>query len=198
MKTRTEDLYLLVIDEIKTLKNEINPSTIMTDFERATINAISLSFPNSKNRECLFHVKKSIHKHLQQCEGLQQKYANESEFALEMKKLAFLAFVPENDIIAAFEALGKSQYFKENEDLIQSLLHYFEDTWIGRIRAKQNRTRPMFALNLWNCFECAINDLPKSNKSVEGWHNSFPSLLGANEYYEQFHAKNQVYCIQRF
>jgi hypothetical protein len=35
-------------------------------------------------------------------------------------------------------------------------------------------------LALWNQYLGTLEDLPKTNNSVEGWHNSFSSLLSAN------------------
>eukprot|EP00102_Acyrthosiphon_pisum_P016308 XP_008187224.1 PREDICTED: uncharacterized protein LOC103310507 [Acyrthosiphon pisum] len=33
---------------------------------------------------------------------------------------------------------------------------------------------------MWNCYESVIQDLPRTNNSVEGWHHAFNAALGAN------------------
>ncbi|XP_060843699.1 uncharacterized protein LOC132923758 [Rhopalosiphum padi] len=33
---------------------------------------------------------------------------------------------------------------------------------------------------MWNCYDSVIQDLPRTNNSVEGWHHAFNAALGAN------------------
>jgi hypothetical protein len=180
MANRTEASYVKVLNELKNLQANLNPSSIMTDFEKASINAFKITFPNASNRGCFFHFCQCIYKKLQQCNGLKKKYAQDSEFAMQIRKLAALAYVPETDVITSFENLIESQYYAENEELIQPLLDYFEDTWIGRFNRRHVRRPPAYALNIWNCYEATLNDLPRTNNSVEGWHNNFSCLLAAD------------------
>ena len=35
------------------------------------------------------------------------------------------------------------------------------------------RGYPKFCLQLWNMYERVMQDLPRSNNSVEGWHHAF-------------------------
>ena len=61
--------------------------------------------------------------------------------------LAALAFVPEPDVIIAFEA--------ESEDFPldgQAVIDYFEDIYIGRRRTGGHRRVPLFDLGLWNMY----------------------------------------------
>ncbi|XP_060868983.1 uncharacterized protein LOC132943868 [Metopolophium dirhodum] len=60
------------------------------------------------------------------------------------------------------------------------MINYFEDTWIGRPNRRNGRRPPMFSVNMWNCYESVIQDLPRTNNSVEGWHHAFNAALGAN------------------
>ena len=73
-----------------------------------------------------------------------------------------------------------STFFAENESTLQELVNYFEDTWIGRPTRKGGRSQQLFEHSLWNCNDAVINDLPRTNNSVEGWHRGFSELLGAN------------------
>lgn len=82
-------------------------------------------------------------------------------------------------VIRTFEELTQSPFFVQNEELLRPLVDYFEDTWIGRPRGG-NRRPPKFRLQLWNCYNGTIEDLPKTNNSVEGWHRAFSSLLASN------------------
>ncbi|CAF1111966.1 unnamed protein product [Adineta ricciae] len=35
------------------------------------------------------------------------------------------------------------------------------------------RTKPQFSIQLWNVHDRLISNLPRSNNSIEGWHNAF-------------------------
>lgn len=94
--------------------------------------------------------------------------------------MAALAFVPISNVVESFEELVDSPYFSEHNDLIQPIVDYFEDTWIGRPGRRNQRRNPIFPHSLWNCYEATLEDLPKTNNSVEGWHRGFSQLLGAS------------------
>ncbi len=35
------------------------------------------------------------------------------------------------------------------------------------------RKKPQFSIELWNVYDRVISNLPRSNNSIEGWHNAF-------------------------
>jgi len=41
------------------------------------------------------------------------------------------------------------------------------------------RTAAIFPIPLWNVHRQELDELPKTNNNVEGWHRSFSQLLGA-------------------
>ena len=82
--------------------------------------------------------------------------------------LAALAFVPEPDVITAFEAV--SEDFPLDG---QAVIDYFEDTYIGRLRPGGHHRVPLFDLGLWNMYNQTLDDLPRTNNAVEGLHCSF-------------------------
>jgi hypothetical protein len=43
----------------------------------------------------------------------------------------------------------------------------------------KKRRSPRFPIQLWNCYNLVQYDIPKTDNSVEGWHNSFNSTLNA-------------------
>jgi len=85
-----------------------------------------------------------------------------------------LFYIPENDVVSDFETLLESQFYQQ--EILSNLIDYFEDTWIGR----PNRRAPLFSIKTWNCYSMLENDTPRTNNSVEGWHNSFNSMLSAH------------------
>jgi len=92
--------------------------------------------------------------------------------------LCALAFIPVQDVANVFEQLLNSRYFVDNEDVLQPIVDYFEETWIGRtVRRRKN---PMFALEMWNCYNDVVMDFPRTTNAVEGWHHAFNTSLGSH------------------
>ncbi|CAF0977838.1 unnamed protein product [Didymodactylos carnosus] len=42
---------------------------------------------------------------------------------------------------------------------------------------RSGRKRPQFVHQLWNIYERVVDDLPRSNNSVEGWHSAFANRV---------------------
>jgi hypothetical protein len=179
MPNRTEATYRRMLNALKNLNRNLNPQTILTDFELASIKAFRRAFPNSTQRGCFFHLSQCIFRKIQQNQNILDKYSEEPDFALQIRQLACLAFVPIDDVVKSFEELTDSSFFTENSEILNPLINYFEDVWIGRFTRRNQRQNPMFSHSLWNCYESTLQDLPKTNNSVEGWHNSFSSLINA-------------------
>ncbi|KAF0772721.1 Uncharacterized protein FWK35_00014902 [Aphis craccivora] len=83
-----------------------------------------LVFATEKNLDLLT---KSDHWFLES--HMKEKYKTDSEFSLQVRYLSALAFVPENDVIDVFETY-ESTYYTDNEEVLEPLISYFEDTWI--------------------------------------------------------------------
>jgi len=106
-------------------------------------------------------------------------YSEKSTFALQIKQLCALAFVPVHDVVYEFEELIESECYVENEPLFQPILNYFEDTWIGR-PVRRKRKSPIFPFNIWNVYENVLMKRPRTNNAVEGWHHAFNSSIGVH------------------
>ncbi len=110
MPNRRENTYERVFEAIKNLEPSLNPDSIMTDFEKAAINAFTSSFPSSNQRGCFFHFTQCIWRKIQtpECSEIREKYIDDPDFALQIKMLAALAFIPPNDVIRIFDDLVES------------------------------------------------------------------------------------------
>ena len=110
-----------------------------------------------------------------------QRYQDDDEFSLLIRSISALAFVPEEDVEDAFLTMEihiRETYADDaNIDAIDSVLDYFEDTYIGRSRRGRARAQPKFPIGLWNVVSRTEMDLPRTNNNVEGWHNRFSSII---------------------
>ena len=75
---------------------------------------------------CYFQLNENVRKHLQQI-GLQRRHQNDPEFALLLRHIQALAFVPIQHLIEAFKILEEVL-----PDEMLLLLDYFERTYTGR------------------------------------------------------------------
>ena len=81
--------------------NILQPDTIITDFEMAAIQAVGDVFPNASRTGCFFHLTKNIHRRVQGA-GLQERYENDANFALQCRMISALAFTPPANVVTSF------------------------------------------------------------------------------------------------
>ena len=72
-------------------------------------------------------------------------YTSDPEFALPLREILSVAFIPTSDVVTAFDDLMESTFFTESEDIIPDLINYVEDNWIGRPASRGGRSAPLFA-----------------------------------------------------
>ena len=66
------------------------------------------------------------------------------------------------------------------------------------------RKKPLFPIELWNVYDRTVVNLPRSNNSIEGWHNAFakrvtivhPSLSKLTEKIHREQSKFEVDIAQ--
>ena len=132
--------------------------------------AIPNVFPNASVHGCLFHLCKSIFRRVQ-AHGFQQEYLDDDNFRTNIRMIAALAFVPTADIIQLFDVLA--QHCVGNE---QPILDYFENNYTGEFRRGRRRA-PRFPHVLWNIHRRVMQDLPRTNNLLEGWHRQFNDMM---------------------
>ena len=169
---KRQETYERIFEEIQNLAGD--PEDFMIDFERAAKNALETTFPNVDVKGCFFHLAQNVYRQVQS-HGLAEEYQRNAEFALEVRMIPALAFVPTADVIASFELLDD-----ELSDEAQPILQYFEGTYIGRRRLDGTRRNPMFDLAMWNVHERTRNEQPRTNNNLEGWHRRFQADVGGH------------------
>ncbi|CAF3461959.1 unnamed protein product [Rotaria socialis] len=150
-----------IINKIVEFAPTWSPRIIMLAFEKAVANVLSNNFPQVCLSGCYFHLRQSIHRKLQE-QGLQKKSEDDVGFAHGIHKMAALAFINPNDVINAFADVSTHL-----GDDFQSMLDYFEDTYIGRFHANGSRAKPLFNFEYWNVYERTKNHQMRTNSSAE-------------------------------
>ncbi|KAL4126674.1 hypothetical protein QTP88_010883 [Uroleucon formosanum] len=79
----------------------------------------------SRYKGLFFHLCQSIWRHIE-LNGLQSNYSNDSDYALNLRKLAALAYIPENDVVSAYKTLLESQFYQQEIFTAKILLRYFD------------------------------------------------------------------------
>ncbi|XP_076061274.1 uncharacterized protein LOC143037049 [Oratosquilla oratoria] len=102
-----------------------------------------------------------------------QQYQSDSDFALHLKMLPALAFVPTDSVICVFEEPSKAMPADS-----QPVMDYFEDIYIGRPQLRRRRRPATSPIPLWNKYTRAEEELPRTNNSVEGCHRRIQSSIG--------------------
>jgi hypothetical protein len=126
LNSRTESIYTHVLNILKTIRVGLEPKSISLDFENAELNAFKKVFPEIEHRACFFHLQQSVYRKL--CKlNLKQLYETNTEFRLEVNMIPALAFIPTENVAAAFQLLNGLFYV----DHIMELLAYFEKFYVG-------------------------------------------------------------------
>ena len=101
-------------------------------------------------------------------------YEDENEdFSVLMRMMAAVAFVPEVDVSQAFYDVEREVRNTYNQNGIDVILDYFEDTYIGIQRRGRPRDDAIFPIRIWNMYNRTQDDLPRTNNHIEGWHKDF-------------------------
>ena len=153
----------------------------MVDFEEGAIAAVGEVFGRGLCRGCYFHFQKCLWRHIQSLNTLAALYRTDDQFALEMRCLAALAFVPPSDVQQVYWILKQRPTFQRPGQM-QEFLTYFESTWVGKRTTSGTWawTPPQFPISLWNVHDATLNDQHRTNNSVEGWHTRFQTLMGSH------------------
>ena len=151
------------------------PNTILCDFELATTNSASATFPNADISGCFFHLCSNIWKKIQSL-GLQVQYNNDQWFALHLRMIPALAFIPPNNIVDAFERLT-DLIRNQCGDATDGVLDNFEDSYIVGSEETQLELPQIFQFRCGICLIRAHEELPRTNNHIEGWHKKISEHL---------------------
>src|SRR5437763_6656314 len=154
MSSKSEECYRTLFNNLIDFSDEHNidlqPQFILTDFEKAAINATKAEFQEVQNKGCLFHLSQNIYRKVQAL-GLSGQYATDENFSLLIRHIPALAFLPYDEIPAAFDEL-RSNMPPEADEIMEWFEIYYIRSSIRRIlrNGHEVRSAPLFPLSLWS------------------------------------------------
>lgn len=126
---KNEATYREAIGSIKDLAKSVNlnlnPETVMADFENASTNAMSHHFPNVTIKGCWFHFKKAIFAKATKI-GLKQHY-HKTDYREFVNLFGALALVPIEKISDGMETIKS---LMPDDSKCTQLYNYFDNNWI--------------------------------------------------------------------
>lgn len=171
---KTEDTYRRMFTYISAAWSNFRPQNISLDFEAGLINAARTVFPVAALDGCLFHLTQNVKKHLRQL-GLFKRYTEDPDFALLVRMIPAIAFVPPQEIEDAFSELSNIAPVE-----LVPLLDYFEDTYIGRLARNGRRRPPLFPHTLWNVYHRTISGVGRTNNFAEAANRQLQQEFGVD------------------
>ncbi|KII64995.1 hypothetical protein RF11_05972 [Thelohanellus kitauei] len=143
LPNKTQQTYQRMLLEFSKL-GQFHPESILTDFERAMINAAQLVFPNVSQSGCFYHFSQCIYRQVQVLD-LQTDNKVE-EFSLFICMLATITFVSVSYVVDEYDTLIDAEYPVRSEIIVDN----FEDNLIGGPDGRGYRRSPIFS----NGVEC--------------------------------------------
>lgn len=147
---------------------------MLTDFEKAVINAVKSEFLLAQSKGSHFHLAQSVYKQIQR-NNLTSKYGNDQNFSLLIRHIPALAFLSVLEIPVAFDEL-KELLLEEAEPIIK----WFDDNYVrGRHRRTlKNGQIQRWPPEMWSVFENRHLALPRTQNKIEAWHRRWENLVG--------------------
>ncbi|CAG8836736.1 15411_t:CDS:1, partial [Gigaspora margarita] len=165
MSSKSAELYTQLFQDLNDIAAEneftLRPSTIITDFEIAAINAFRDAFPDVTNKGCFFHFAQSGWRKVQES-GLSVQYSTDNHLNLKICQLFALAFLPPADP-AAFDMLKV-----EIPPAARNIVQWFEEYYVyGKVRrvyrnGNVSRNAPLFSPTLWSVFDSVEAGIPRT------------------------------------
>ena len=126
-----------------------NPLSIMTDFEKAAMNAFQCFFPAAETAGCYFHLAQSAWRKIQSL-GLTVQYHQQPEFALRARRYLALAFVPPSEVHHYMAQILTDKV--PRDDGLIDFIKYFQDTYVGQQVNDSVIIPGQFSYMCWNMY----------------------------------------------
>jgi hypothetical protein len=177
LQGKSQPLYEKMLQALKMLVPNANPSTVITDLELAAMNAFRSEFPAARLTTCFFHLTQAVVRKVQKL-GLTGEFQRNPEFNVLVKSLPALSFVPLTDLDATYDELANHMILQYGHlPAVRQLLSYFQRTYVRGEQIGNQRIDPMFPPEIWNHSLDSLDSIPRTTNAVEGYHNSLQSIF---------------------
>ncbi len=194
MTSKSEQLYSSVTSAINTTFPELDPESLMGDFELASRNAMQSAFPQAVLSGCHFHFSQALWKKLQKL-GLVQIYKQDLSIKKHVKLLMALPFLPANLINPMAQTLFSQEFdhlTAQQKSGFRKFHSYIKRFWLetitpekisvfdlsrstnndcesfhSRLKAKIKTHRP----NIWSFLGHLNNIMHDTDLDIERLHN---------------------------
>lgn len=102
-QSKSEDTYEAVLRKIAEIEPQLEPRIVITDFEKAAMNAFIAVF-GSQIHGCHFYFGKCIWRKVQEL-GFAANYRNDGNFSLYIHMLVAITYIPIPDKVRVYEQL---------------------------------------------------------------------------------------------
>ncbi|XP_068222825.1 uncharacterized protein [Palaemon carinicauda] len=173
LQNKQRSTYVKMLEIIKEKVPNARPNIINCDFEHAILTTMKDGFPNVQIRGCLFHLLQNLIKQNESM-GHMISYNTNADFALQVKMILALKYVPLNNPDRHVEALASHL----REELVP-LLNWFEDNYIGRPNRRGiGKRASLFPTDIWNMFERTLQGEDRTNNHAEAAKRRLHTELG--------------------
>lgn len=149
------------------------------------INVVRVQFPDASHHGCLFHLGQNLWRHIQKS-GFASRYGNDSDFALRLRHILALAYLPVDQIPDAFEQIKQHVLPEDAEPVTEWFEMYYikgrPHSHINGLKVTVTWSSPLFPPHLWSIHEQVELRLPRTQNNVEAWHRRWNALLNNNRY----------------
>lgn len=148
----------------------LQPEFIISDFERAIVLAAIDHFDMATYKGCFFHFGKNIWRQVQK-KGFASLYGTSVSFSNQIRAIKSLAFLKPDDVIPAFEELYVTLC-----DEAKNIADWFGVFYVyGKCKSEPS---PMYKPKFGTIHEMVEHGLPRTQNSVESWHNRLNCIIG--------------------
>ncbi|KRZ88035.1 ATP-dependent RNA helicase DDX19A [Trichinella sp. T8] len=126
-------IFQALIDKAAVLEVDLNPDTIICDFETALIPAIRGYFPNTRVQGCYFHFCQAVHRKVGEL-GLKTRYRQHEETRRKIRMLLATAFLPVPHVNTGVSLLEAG-----TTGTLAALLQYFRQETNNHLEGWHNR-----------------------------------------------------------
>ncbi|XP_034944394.1 uncharacterized protein [Chelonus insularis] len=199
---KSKNMYINFLKVLRRSLPKYSPSRIMVDFERPFMDAIKETYPGIKISGCHFHFTQCVWRHIQLC-GFQARYNKDVTFALNLKLLMALAYVPVNDVISAYEVIVSIDDRITSNNLMEgwhnsfnqrvSVSHATVNKFLDAIKDEQTKTEMLMAQ-----IDTGFNFESKKCKAYRNYQSRLKNIVlnyDPNHKFEYLRSIAKLLCI---